>query len=244
MAKASQPGRTKTRLVPPLSFEAAAQLNTSFLQDAIANIDAARQSAPVVAGLAYAPAGSESFFRNVLPGVPLLEAASADFGETLFRAATGFLDSGHNAVCLLNADTPDLPTTFLADAARILQEPGERVVLGPARDGGYYLIGLKQPHRGLFEGIAWSTERVLGQTRDRAAELSIDVRTLPEWDDVDDWAALNRLSGRLRASAGAPRPFPALNTIGALGGLFNTFEYPPRVATDIAISTCQPSARE
>src|ERR1700736_833056 len=138
MAKASQPGRTKTRLVPPLTYQQAAELNTSFLQDAIANIVAATRFAPVRPGIAYAPSGSEQFFRDLLPAeVELLEAAAAQFGETLLSAVCGFLDAGHDAVCLLNADTPDLPTPFLVDAALRLQLAGDRVVLGPALDGGY-----------------------------------------------------------------------------------------------------------
>src|SRR5205807_3834985 len=99
-------------------------------------------------------------------------------------------------------------------AARALAAPGDRLVLGPAEDGGYYLIGLKQPHRRLFEDIAWSTERVLRQTLDRAAELGLQTVTLPSWYDVDDVVSLRRLIGEL----GSPvtRGYAAVHTAAML----------------------------
>ncbi len=99
-------------------------------------------------------------------------------------------------------------------AVAALRAPGDRVVLGPASDGGYYLIGLKYPHMRLFEDIAWSTERVLQQTVERAASLDLTVVTLPTWYDVDDAASLGWLceevvAGRSAAefiAAGYPAP--------------------------------------
>ena len=75
--------------------------------------------------------------------------------------------------------------------------PGDRIVLGPSTDGGYYLLGLKQPHRRLFEDIDWSTERVSEQTLARARELGLPVHQLPSWYDVDDLGALRVLVGEL-----------------------------------------------
>ncbi|MEO6726584.1 MAG: DUF2064 domain-containing protein, partial [Blastocatellia bacterium] len=92
-----------------------------------------------------------------------------------------------------DSDSPTLPTAWLARAARALTAPGDRVVLGPAADGGYYLIGLKQAHRHLFTDVAWSTARVLEQTMQRAAEISLEVELLPTWYDVDDAASLAEL---------------------------------------------------
>jgi glycosyltransferase A (GT-A) superfamily protein (DUF2064 family) len=73
----------------------------------------------------------------------------------------------------------------------------DRVVLGPSDDGGYYLIGLKQDHRGLFEQIDWSTERVLEQTMQRAVEMDLEVKLLPTGYDVDDRTTLRRLCDEL-----------------------------------------------
>ena len=191
MAKASIAGRTKTRLVPPLSWEEAAGLNTAFLRDVAENVLSAAALADITGWMAYAPAGSEAFFRAHLPAsIGLLETAKPDLGACLLHAASSLLDAGHSAVCLLNSDSPTLPVDCLVAAAAALAAPGDRVVLGPSTDGGYYLIGIKQTHRALFENADWSTERVFSQTLARCAEANLPVLELPAWYDVDDPEAL------------------------------------------------------
>jgi rSAM/selenodomain-associated transferase 1 len=198
MGKASAPGRTKTRLVPPLRAEDAAGLNTAFLQDAIANISAARRVADVAPYVAYGPAGSELFFRACLPEtVDLIECCLPNFGDCLCHALTTMLARGHSAACVLNADSPTLPTRLLIEAARALVRSPESIVIGPSTDGGYYLLGMTQVHRRLFIDIEWSSPRVYEQTRDRAAELNLAVHVLAPWYDVDDAAALQQLQADL-----------------------------------------------
>jgi glycosyltransferase A (GT-A) superfamily protein (DUF2064 family) len=97
---------------------------------------------------------------------------------------------GHRAACVLNSDSPTLPSAFLAETARVLAAPGDRIVLGASTDGGYYILGCKRLHARLFEDIAWSTEAVAAQTLERAAELGLAVHMLPRWYDVDDAASL------------------------------------------------------
>jgi rSAM/selenodomain-associated transferase 1 len=209
MAKASISGRTKTRLIPPLTPVQAADLNTAFLRDVADNLLAAATLANISAWMAYAPAGSRDFFTGNLPaGIGLIETAEPSFGACLFRAASSLLAAGREAVCLLNSDSPTLPTGYLVAAATALAAPGDRVVLGPATDGGYYLIGIKQPHRRLFQDVEWSTERVLRQTLARADELALPVVLLPSWYDVDDEAALRQLVGELVDG----RPFRAVGS--------------------------------
>jgi len=194
MAKASIPGHAKTRLVPPLTADEAAALNTSFLRDVADNLIGASVHANISGYMAFAPAGSGGFFRGIMPErIGLLETVASGFGECLFQAATSLLDDGYGAVCLLNSDSPTLPNAYLIAAATTLAVPGDRVVLGPSTDGGYYLIGLKGPHRRLFEDVDWSTERVAAQTVARATELCLPVHHLPSWYDVDDAAALRVL---------------------------------------------------
>jgi len=132
------------------------------------------------------------------PQIRLLPPRRSGLGASLYDAAEDLLADGYGAACLVNADSPTLPTAVLVEAARALAAPGDRVVLGPADDGGYYLIGVKQPHRHLFEDIAWSTELVFRQTLARAADLGLEIVTLPGWYDVDDIASLCRLAGELR----------------------------------------------
>ena len=198
MAKESRPGLCKTRLVPPLDPAEAAEINTCFLRDVAGNIAVASASAPVQGVAAYHPLGSEAFFEELLPGdFLLLPPREAGIGRSLFHAARDLLAAGFGSACLVNADSPTLPTRFLVEAARLLGEPGDRVVFGPSVDGGYYLIGLKRFHARLFEEVAWSTERVLAQSLERAAEIGLEATLLPEWYDVDDAACLERLRGEL-----------------------------------------------
>jgi hypothetical protein len=208
MAKASLAGTVKTRLVPPLTHEEAAELNTCCLTDIAANIVAAAQQVPIQGFAAYYPMGSERFFDEVLPaGFRLLPPREPTIGRSLFHAARDLFAAGCSSVCLVNADSPTLPTEFLVEAARRLREPGDRIVLGPAADGGYYLIGLKQFHRRLFEEIDWSTERVFRQTLARAGEIGVAVAPLPEWYDVDDEATLAMLAREIGPCRLAASPY-------------------------------------
>jgi rSAM/selenodomain-associated transferase 1 len=232
MAKASIPGCTKTRLTPPLAPEQAADLNTAFLRDVADNLLAAAALANISPWMAYAPAGSQDFFaRNLPDGIGLLETVAPDFGFCLFRAAASLLASGHESVCLLNSDSPTLPTGYLVAAATALAAPGDRVVLGPATDGGYYLIGIKHPHRRLFQDVDWSTERVFRQTLARADELGLPVVVLPSWYDVDSEAALRVLIGELvdglRFRAVGSKPTPAGCTRRCLVRLLKTTDLVP-----------------
>jgi uncharacterized protein len=204
MAKASVAGTVKTRLVPPLTHEEAAALNSSCLADLAANLTAAAARAPIEAFAAYSPAGSEAFFASLLPhGFRLLPPKEPTIGRSLLHAAQDLLAAGYGSVCLVNADSPTLPTYVLVDAVRRLQQRGDRMVLGPAADGGYYLIGLKQFHRRLFEEVDWSTDRVYRQTVARAAEIGLPVSLLPEWYDVDDFQTLSILARELLAGRDA-----------------------------------------
>jgi hypothetical protein len=168
-------------------------------------LDAAKQ-VPIQGFAAYYPLGSEPFFDDLLPvGFKLLPPREPTLGRSLFHAARDLFAAGYSSVCLINADSPTLPTDFLVETVFRLRESGDRVVLGPAADGGYYLIGLKQFHWRLFEEIDWSTERVFRQTLARAGEIGVTVTPLPEWYDVDDEAMLAILCreiGPCRSGAG------------------------------------------
>jgi uncharacterized protein len=198
MAKASAAGRTKTRLVPPLTFDEAAALNTAFLKDVVDNIGAAATHASIAGYAAFGPPGSDAFFKTVLPSsIGLIEAWYADFGECLYSAIDQILARGHTGAVVLNSDSPTLPTSILVETAEVLARPGERAVLGPSTDGGYYLLGIKSRHHRLFEEVAWSTEHVARQTLERAVEIGLDVHVLPVWYDVDDAQALRLLHAEL-----------------------------------------------
>ena len=198
MAKASIAGRSKTRLVPPLTFDEAARCNTAFLRDIADNILAASAHASIAGYIAYGPAHAQPFFQANLPReIALIEACQPTLGECLDYTIAQLLERGHRAAVVLNSDSPTLPTSLLVETADVLARPGDRAVFGPALDGGYYLLGLKAQHHRLFQNIAWSTEHVAHQTLERAAELDLPVHVLPTWYDVDDIAGLKMLRAEL-----------------------------------------------
>ena len=200
MIKAPRAGASKTRLVPPLTHEEAAELSVQFLRDTAANIaEACARSGGRSRGVAvYTPVGAEGAFDGLLaPGFSLLPQRGEGFGERLFNAADDLLRAGFDSLCLRDSDSPTLPTRALVAAVEELSKPSDRCVLGPADDGGYYLIGLKRARRALFEEIDWSTERVARQTVERAEAAGLDVALLPAWYDVDDAPTLRRLCEEL-----------------------------------------------
>jgi rSAM/selenodomain-associated transferase 1 len=227
MAKAPQAGRSKTRLCPPLCGDEAAAISAAFLRDVTENIALAARSAPIAGLVAYAPAGSAAQFAGHLAegtelmladGTPPMPSGVEGFGRCLLHAIQDMLAAGFGAAVVLNSDSPTLPTELLVRTAWMLLAPGERAVLGPAEDGGYYLLGMKTAHAALFRDIAWSTDSVAGATRARAAEIGLELHELDWWYDVDDRATLARL---LRETEGASvnsdlPPFEAPATTEAL----------------------------
>ncbi len=202
MCKAPQPGRTKTRLAAAIGAAAAADLSACFLRDVAAAIEAVPTEVGRQGYAIYAPAGAESALRELFPpGFDLMLQVGDDFGMVLFGATAGLLAMGHDCVLLVNGDSPTLPPSFLSEAIASLRQQGDRVVLGPAADGGYFLIGLKHPHRHLFTDIAWGTDTVAESTRQRAAHIGLSVTELPEWYDIDDAQTLGWLRAELAGGA-------------------------------------------
>lgn len=221
MAKAPRVGDAKTRLVPPLSPEHAAALSACFIRDIAENIAAAAQYAAIDGYIAFAPQDAEAEFRPLLArSTRLLPSRRQGLGVSLYDAAVDLLGAGYGCVCLVNSDSPTLPTSILLQAVRTLSSAGDRLVLGPAEDGGYYLIGLKQAHRRLFEDIAWSTPQVLAQTEERARGLGLIIDRLPAWYDVDDIGSLRRLHAQLRQAGDEDSIYPASHTSAFLRTLF------------------------
>lgn len=224
MVKAPRNGEVKTRLVPPLRAEEASLLSACFVKDILANLLAVSETVPVDCYAAYSPAGTEALVRALLPPqIRMLPPRSIGLANSLPDAIEDLIAGGYEGACLVNADSPTLPTSLLLDAVTSLRAPGDRVVLGPATDGGYYLIGLKHPHRQLFHDIAWSTERVYRQTIERAAGIGLEVVTLPAWYDVDDAASLSWLCRELLGGQRPPQcildGYVASQTRHFLGGL-------------------------
>ena len=204
MTKAPQAGKVKTRLTPPLTPEEAAELNVCFLRDLGRAISVASMESPALGIGIYTPVGAEEVYGDVLPeGFFLIPQRGVKFGERLVLAAEDLFKVGFESVCLINSDSPTVPASNFTEAVDELAKSGDRIVLGPSDDGGYYLIGLGQMHRRLFEEIDWSTKHVLTQTIDRAAEIGVHVHLLPHGFDVDDRATLRRVCDELLGEGGS-----------------------------------------
>jgi rSAM/selenodomain-associated transferase 1 len=198
MTKAPQAGKVKTRLTPPLTPEEAAGLNVCFLRDLASSIEKACKQSPARGVGIYMPVGAEAAYEDILPERFFLIPQRGDgFGERLVAAMKDLLTVGFESICLINSDSPTVPAFSFAEAAKELLKLGDRIVLGPSDDGGYYLIGMKKLHRRLFEEIDWSTDRVFAQTMKRAAETGLEVHQLPSGFDVDDGVTLRRLCDEL-----------------------------------------------
>lgn len=229
MIKAPRAGDSKTRLVPPLSPDEAAELSVCFLRDTAANIAGVGSEGGADGVAVYTPEGAEIVFDGLLPETfKLLAQRGEGLGERLLNATNDLFALDYESVCLINSDSPTLPSSLLQAAVSALARDGDRVVLGAADDGGYYLIGMKRAHRHLFDKIDWSTPRVLSQTIERANEIDLEVELLPAWYDVDDAATLRRLcdeifarNGRGSARNGLVR-YEAQHTTEYLAGLLNT----------------------
>jgi rSAM/selenodomain-associated transferase 1 len=210
MAKAPLVGSVKTRLIPPLTAEEAAELSRCFIRDMAVGISSIADVEAGIGIVAFTPPDQANAFDDLLPaGFHLLAQRGSDLGERLLHATQDLLAAGFASVCLINGDSPTLPPSCLAQAASLLRQSGDRVALGPAEDGGYYLIGLKRPHARMFDRIDWSTPRVFEQSLARAAEIGLEVARLQFWYDVDDAASLQRLLREVAPSRHEQKDHPS-----------------------------------
>lgn len=206
VCKTPAAGTSKTRLNPPLCPEDCAEISACFITDLARTIDLLTPDG-VVGCAVYTPKGSEAVLRKLLPArFELTLQGEGTLGERLLQGNIDLLAQGHEGVILVSSDSPTLPLSILQGAVRAVRQ-GDCVVLSPAYDGGYTLIGLSKPHARLFADIPWSTSTVYALTVARAKEINIPVVNVPGWYDVDDAASLDMLESEL---AGYPVPFSGL----------------------------------
>jgi hypothetical protein len=195
MAKLPAVGQTKSRMSPRLTPVRAAMLYEAMLLD---TIELAARLEDVQLAIAITPPDAIEYFRGISPPeTDLLPVAGTDIGDCLSQTLDRLLTIGYARALALNSDGPTLPIAYLRRALTELRDRETDVVLGPSADGGYYLIGLKQPHPGLFQGISWSTDQVTTQTLAKAEAMELRVVQLPAWYDVDTAADLDRLQTEL-----------------------------------------------
>jgi uncharacterized protein len=187
-AKSPTPGTVKTRLSPFLTSREAAELYRAFVQD---TLNTARSVANTQTSVAYSPADAEPVLREIIgsPTVSWFAQSGESLGDRLLRAFRNTLVNDTMGVVTVGSDCPALPQHIFEQAFDGLRE--HDVVLGPATDGGYYLIGLKNQRThndryiDLFRDISWSTDLVYPQTIRAATTAGLSLLELPEWSDVD-----------------------------------------------------------
>jgi len=192
--KAPRPGGVKTRLVPPLEPAAAASLYRALAEAEL------RNTAPLADEyrrvLCYAPVDARAEIAAWLPGEDLDPQAEGDLGQRMAAAFDSAFARGAGRVVLIGSDVPWLTREAVLQAFAALD--WHDLVLGPARDGGYYLIALNRPRPQLFQGVPWSTPAVLAATVELASGLGLSVHRLEVLSDVDTPDDLRREWPRLR----------------------------------------------
>jgi rSAM/selenodomain-associated transferase 1 len=185
--RAPQPGRVKTRLARALGRAAALRVYRRLAEHAVAQ---ARALAPFARlRIHHTPADAEAEVAAWLgPGADYLPQHDGDLGDRLRTAFDEAFAAGFSRVVVVGSDLPDLSSDHLRQALQALDDAP--AVIGPAKDGGYWLLGLARPVRGVFDGIPWSTDRVFGLTLDRLRDAGITPALLPVLADVDEAADL------------------------------------------------------
>ena len=208
--KPARPGKVKTRLIGDLTPLQAAELHAAFLDDLLDRLRTGRFALT----LAWALDADDVIPDSPFPGI---RQRGDGLGDRLYNALSEASADGAT-VAALGSDHPTLPVA-LAERAFDLLEGGADIVLGPAEDGGYYLIALRAEAvvRRLFEDIAWSTDQVLPATLERIAELGLRLELLPLASDVDTPADLCRLAAAMAdGDLGCPRTRALLGKLGRL----------------------------
>lgn len=210
-AKQPLPGKVKTRLSPPYSFQTAAEIYRCMLSDTLCKV---ADLSGVENFLFFEPScGAADYFRENFPGIKTYPQQGDGLGERLEKAFATVFSLGFESVAAIGTDSPDLPLPYLEESLRLLEEGGADAVFGPAVDGGYYLVALRRNSPGLFHDIPWSTSQVLEKSLAAAAALGLRVARLPVWHDMDTVDDLKRFLAK-GSSEYAPRTLRFLRENG------------------------------
>jgi hypothetical protein len=205
-----EPGRVKTRLAATVGDAVAADIYRAFVEDLLKVCHSTSNPVTVMVSEEEDLEKTRGWLVEVLGGVFACEAQQGhDLGERMSRAFERVFERGFEQAILIGSDIPDLPADIIRKGFDALRS--KDVVIGPCRDGGYYLIGFRSPgfRRAVFEGVEWSTPSVFSRTRGLVAENRLSCEILPQWDDVDTFDDLERLFDRVKTTDGAPRTLVA-----------------------------------
>ena len=193
-AKKPEPGKVKTRLAERIGADSAARIYRAFLRDILSSLNSLSSHFAV----AYTPAAAGEYFAGIAPAAAeLFPQEGRDLGERMENAFFQQFASGYDRVILIGSDIPFLSPDILEEARAALSD--HPVVLGPSRDGGYYLIGLRKPVDGLFSDIAWGSDTVFRDTVSILRRQRCNYRILPELYDIDRDQDLKRLIAGIKS---------------------------------------------
>jgi len=178
-----EPGRTKTRLIPALGAHGAAALQRRMSEAIVTRMAAFAADYPVRPEIRYADGNQQAMEAWLSNDIPCLDQGEGDLGDRLLRAFAQSFAQGAQAVVVIGADCPDLTPALFSQAFSALAR--KDLVLGPAMDGGYYLIGLTRPAPALFAEIPWGGGEVLAATLKQAQALELATHMLEPLADVD-----------------------------------------------------------
>jgi rSAM/selenodomain-associated transferase 1 len=213
MTKEPIPGKVKTRLIPPLSQDDAAMLYKSFLKDRLKQM---LLLADTDKAIAYAPESTGTAFLNYAADkYSIFPQRGRNLGERMHNIFVDKFQNGYDSVVIIGCDSPDLPVTIVSGAYKILEAETVDMVIGPASDGGYYLIGLKAEYPDLFADMPWGTNTVLSDTIKMATNLKIRLELLQTWSDIDEFSDLVSFYNRYKEQAPGENQI-AINTIAFL----------------------------
>ena len=192
--KQPAPGQTKTRLAERIGAIAAAEFALAMLDDAL---EACRPFGDRRV-IGFSPPAATEFFRPYESiGYELWSQPDGDLGHRMTAFFESYATDDDDHVVLVGTDSPTMPRNFIDESFRLLKS--HDCVLGPATDGGYYLIGLRRSRPELFAGMVFSQPTVLHQTCERIEALGLSLALLPPWYDIDTMADLDCLVGHLHA---------------------------------------------
>ena len=202
-------GKVKTRIGKDIGFESAAKLYTVFVEDMLHNLDSIGLN-PIIA---FDPFQPEERYREWLGERSYIPQHGEDLGKRMFNALQTCFKLGFNTAILTGSDLPDLAPEIVLQAIQSLQK--NPACIGPANDGGYYLIGFQKEFLtdSIFKEMKWSTENVLAETTLRLGKMKIDPNFLPEHQDMDTVADLKKLIANPANTKLCPKSIALLNKI-------------------------------
>lgn len=197
-AREPVPGKVKTRLAQSIGDRAAAGIYSAMLSDTVhkaALLDNVR-----IMIFWATENGDVPEFSN-LPGVETFVQSGEDLGKRMDNAFNAAFSHGVSRCCIIGSDSPDLPIEFLSQAFDSLDESDTDIVYGPAEDGGYYLLGMKQLWSPLFKNMQWSSPAVMVETVKLINKLGLKSHRLPQWHDIDTYDDLLKISASCETDA-------------------------------------------